>query len=683
MDKQFTWIPFYMELADKLRGFEEDRTELLNVITQIYEKLGIPLPTLEKDGMLPVDIDPFTFIGFFNKGIKDSTRMEIIKIIAELFCIKADIPTDFNGIPVLSNMNAVFYHFIGERGEHDIDNLWKVFSAAIDYSDNPSDENRAEFCNYYDLVLKQKGIKRNLSIGLFWIRPHDYLSLDSRNLEFMGNSDNLSDEFSGSIAALKGSAPSAEDYLQLCENCRNELASGQQEYKDFPALSYYVWINGKNEEQEWWPSLDEYDPGFTVEDWIKLLGDKKVFDENSLIVIKAFYDAGGESTCKELANNSDQTMDFYRNVSVSLAKRIHKETGCPLEINKDGSNSWWSVLFIGKNAGKKQTGIWVWRLRDELKEAYEVFIQKPDEWFPSPEEYTPGFTKEKWLELLNNKNIIGPVWGGVLAAFYEAGGAATCTQIAKTYNTTAPSISGMCTALWEDEHKCPCCGANLKKQADYNEYDNDYTCDECDSVLHRDYSGEEFSVVDDRDLCPNCNAYLKNQCGYSDSDYDWTCSECDAELHREYTSNQYSVVEDKNLCPNCGTSLLKQSEYSEDLIDHTCSECDAVLHREYNWIEFSVVDKKDICPNCGANLKNQEEYDEEDTDYTCDECKTVLHRDYSSDEFSVDDETAQGICPNCKADLNEQYDYDEYDDDDWTCTACGAELHRDKRSLVS
>ena len=199
----------------------------------------------------------------------------------------------------------------------------------------------------------------------------------------------------------------------------------------------------------------------------------------------------------------------------------------------------------------------------------------------------------------------------------------TCTECGYMNSITEDDI-------WEDEHKCPCCGANLKKQADYNEYDNDYTCDECDSVLHRDYSGEEFSVVDDRDLCPNCNAYLKNQCGYSDCDYDWTCSECDAELHREYTSDQYSVVEGKNLCPNCG-----------------------------------------------ANLKNQEEYDEEDTEYTCDECKTVLHRDYSSDEFSVDDETAQGICPNCKADLNEQYDYDEYDDDDWTCTACGAELHRD------
>ena len=76
-----------------------------------------------------------------------------------------------------------------------------------------------------------------------------------------------------------------------------------------------------------------------------------------------------------------------------------------------------------------------------------------EEWFPSLEEYTPGFTKEKWLELLNSKKIIGPVWGGVLAAFYEAGGAATCTQIAQKYNKNASSISGNCTQLAKKIYK--------------------------------------------------------------------------------------------------------------------------------------------------------------------------------------------------------------------------------------
>ena len=81
-----------------------------------------------------------------------------------------------------------------------------------------------------------------------------------------------------------------------------------------------------------------------------------------------------------------------------------------------------------------------------------------DDWRPTFEEYTPGFTKEQWLELLGSKKIIGPVWGGVLAAFYEAGGAATCSQIAQKYNKSPSAISGNCTQLAKriyKETKCP------------------------------------------------------------------------------------------------------------------------------------------------------------------------------------------------------------------------------------
>lgn len=86
-----------------------------------------------------------------------------------------------------------------------------------------------------------------------------------------------------------------------------------------------------------------------------------------------------------------------------------------------------------------------------------------EDWFPTLEEYTPGFSKEQWLELLNNKKIIGPVWGGALAAFYEAGGAATCTQIALKYNKTAYGISGNCTQLAKRIHKETQCPLSIRE----------------------------------------------------------------------------------------------------------------------------------------------------------------------------------------------------------------------------
>lgn len=85
-----------------------------------------------------------------------------------------------------------------------------------------------------------------------------------------------------------------------------------------------------------------------------------------------------------------------------------------------------------------------------------------DDWFPSFDEYTPGITKEQWLDLLNNQDLIGPVWGGVLAAFYGIGGSATCSQIAKKYNKNPSGISGICTHLAKSVHKKTNCPLSIR-----------------------------------------------------------------------------------------------------------------------------------------------------------------------------------------------------------------------------
>ncbi len=86
-----------------------------------------------------------------------------------------------------------------------------------------------------------------------------------------------------------------------------------------------------------------------------------------------------------------------------------------------------------------------------------------EEWLPSLDEYPPCFTKEEWLDLLKNKNIIGPIWGGTLAAFYAEGGSATCSQIAQKYNKTAPAISGYCTNLAKSIHKKTRCPLSIRE----------------------------------------------------------------------------------------------------------------------------------------------------------------------------------------------------------------------------
>ena len=55
-----------------------------------------------------------------------------------------------------------------------------------------------------------------------------------------------------------------------------------------------------------------------------------------------------------------------------MAKRIVEKTGCDIPVKeKDGSKRYWMILFVGRNANSDEDGVFVWKLRDELKEALE------------------------------------------------------------------------------------------------------------------------------------------------------------------------------------------------------------------------------------------------------------------------------------------------------------------------
>ena len=78
-------------------------------------------------------------------------------------------------------------------------------------------------------------------------------------------------------------------------------------------------------------------------------------------------------------------------------------------------------------------------------------------WWPSESIYSPGFTKEQWLELLNNPEIIGPVWGGALAMFYTEKEGATCTAIGKKFGKNPSSIRSNCMQLGQRINKITHC----------------------------------------------------------------------------------------------------------------------------------------------------------------------------------------------------------------------------------
>ena len=318
----FAWMDFYSELATALLEFANDRKPLIEKVKAIYANAGMKLPTLERDNNI-VDIDPFTVFGLFNKGITNDNRIAILNQIKKLFNISAAVPTDFDGIPVLNNMSATFYYFSDGRGEKDIDNLWTLFQYAISYADTQEDE--AKFVAAFDTVVAQKGVSWNITMGLYWIRPMTFINLDARNRKLLENNQSRFKPDIDIIKILKRMV-SAENYLLLMDKTKVTMS----EYKSFPELSLDAWKMSTEdseafygEDSSYWPTLAEYDPKLSKEDWKKYLLEVEIPHHPSpMKMLKGIIELGGEASCKQLANKFGGHPSVYVGCTTNFGRRV-------------------------------------------------------------------------------------------------------------------------------------------------------------------------------------------------------------------------------------------------------------------------------------------------------------------------------------------------------------------------
>lgn len=251
MDKRFQWTEFYMELASALLPYKNNRSELIAKLKTIFADAGMNFPFKERGKEVYEDICPFTVFGSFNKGITNANRIALLEQFAKQFSIKATVPTEFDGIPVVMNLSAWFFAYKENRGEHDIDNLWDLLEKAIAYSDEASTDNKNAFIATYDTVTKQKMIKWNITMGLYWARPYTFINLDSTNRAFITDVDNMPHYFTTIFSDINKGLPDGRNYLFMCEQAKNALNQKEYEYHSFPELSYYAWKSnqsGKTEE---------------------------------------------------------------------------------------------------------------------------------------------------------------------------------------------------------------------------------------------------------------------------------------------------------------------------------------------------------------------------------------------------------------------------------------------------
>lgn len=347
MDKRFQWTSFYMELASALLKYKNNRSELIGILKTIFSDAEMNFPFKEKGKEVYEDICPFTVFGSFNKGITNANRIALLEQFAKQFSIKAAVPTEFDGIPVVMNLSAWFFAYKENRGEHDIDNLWELLEKAIAYSDEASADNKNAFITAYDTVSKQKMIKWNITMGLYWVRPYTFINLDSTNRAFITDVDNMPHYFTTIFSDINKGIPDGTSYLFMCEQAKNALKQKEYEYHSFPELSYCAWKNNQETPDE--PATNRVDSNVKeIDYWIYSPGDNAcMWDE--------FYNLG------IMGIGWDDVTDLKEFTSKEEIKNYMKKVYDPSYSYKNNAHCLWQfaneikigdVIFVKKGMHK-------------------------------------------------------------------------------------------------------------------------------------------------------------------------------------------------------------------------------------------------------------------------------------------------------------------------------------------
>ena len=119
-------------------------------------------------------------------------------------------------------------------------------------------------------------------------------------------------------------------------------------------------------EKEWFPSLEEYNPGITKEQWIEFVLDKNIFNENALITFACIQKAK-VATCADMAEEFGRNTNFYNSNVWRTGERIYEKLNCPLWQRENGTDRFWSVCCFGRDL---KNGRFEFKIRSELQEAF-------------------------------------------------------------------------------------------------------------------------------------------------------------------------------------------------------------------------------------------------------------------------------------------------------------------------
>ncbi len=229
----FKWIPFYEELADKLLEYKNKPKRLVNLIYKHFDSEDASFLYDDSKKEMPIfeEIDPFTIYSIFNRN--KGTRRELAQTMKDAFEISAESPLTFEGIPVqnYSNLSFVARH---KAADGDAKRLWQLFELALS-----QDAEQEDVGKVFDRVLKQLCIgMAKITMGLYYIRPYDFLALDGNNVNYLDNYGIIVDPKKMNYA----------DYVNLMNEVKDKMKDKTIKEQSFPEFSLAAVGENYNEE---------------------------------------------------------------------------------------------------------------------------------------------------------------------------------------------------------------------------------------------------------------------------------------------------------------------------------------------------------------------------------------------------------------------------------------------------
>ena len=121
----------------------------------------------------------------------------------------------------------------------------------------------------------------------------------------------------------------------------------------------------QTENNDWYPSKREYNPGIKEKQWEQLVVNESIFTKNALITFACIQNATS-GTCAGMAKQYGRSANFYNTNVWQTGKRIADKLKIPLVLRESGNEKYWPVCCLGRYV---KDGF-EYKIRPELEAAF-------------------------------------------------------------------------------------------------------------------------------------------------------------------------------------------------------------------------------------------------------------------------------------------------------------------------